>query len=820
MLKALAAGTALFDAACSGPGLEASAAQQHGVAHPYGELAPTEPSAPPPRSLSAPPPESPIVIENRLPGSAGFQLLNPGNGACEVYCSTTSAAAGEVVDVYVSVDHTQRVRLDLYRIGYYQGLGARLVASLRPVTAGRQAPYYSVDPSSGLVECDWATTFSFEIDAKWVTGYYLIKVTNEAGFEAHVPFILRETGRVAPLLAQASVTTWAAYNLWGELDLYSNLSDRSVFNGPRGYRVSFDRPYLARANVWREEFAMVRFLEQMGYDVAYVSNVDMDRAPELLEARLLFMTVGHDEYWSLEERNAVQAARDNGLSLAFFSGNTAYRRIRLESSSQGVERRVVTCYKSATLDPHADAPDTTADFASAPYARPENELLGLKWAGWSHLDGYPFTVSDPHHWIYEGTGVRANEAIGHIIGYEWDVVGDNGLTPAGLEVIGRSPALHEYAYISQAEASVYYPTPTSFVFAAGTIAWSRALGEPEEVDARLQRATENILKRAQILPKLSVVVPAKPAPERGTSKRCYVLAGTGQASHSDGPALSAKFHSPCGIAVGPHGDLFVTDNGSHLIRKISADGQVSTIAGDRDSTTGAHFKDPTGIAVDAAGAVYVADTNNHRIIIITPDGQTARFAGNGLGNDDATDRGEARFHSPRGLSFGLNGALYVADFGNDAIRRIDAGGVTTLVTGCGGPSAVVVDADGTLYFIATWEGSIVRVAADGTRTNLVNPSGNFGDLSGPGTTARLRAADGLALTPSGLIVTDTGNNRVRFVAFDAENTVSTLVGSGQVSADVGTGKTTDVVFPRGVCAFDGGYALSDCLNHRVLWFSV
>ena len=101
----------------------------------------------------------------------------------------------------------------------------------------------------------------------------------------------------------------------------------------------------------------------------------------------------------------------------------------------------------------------------------------------------------------------------------------------------------------------------------------------------------------------------------------------------------------------------------------------------------------------------------------------------------------------------------------------------------------------------------------------MNTGQGFGDRSGPGAQALLRPVEGLALTPTGLVVTDTGNNRVRFVAFDRDFTVSTLLGTGQTSAAIGSGVDTDVVFPRGVVAYNGGFALTDCLNHRIVWFS-
>ena len=808
-LKTLAAGSVAVGSACSAPDAPS---------------APERPPAPLPLPVhetdSAHALENPIRKENRKRGTDAFMLRQPADGGqCEIYCSVTSAEAGETVDVFASVDVPQGVRLELFRLGHYQGLGGRHVLSLPRVSISRPDPYYTLNSATGSVECDWPKTFSFVIDESWVTGYYLIKVTNDNGFEAHVPFIVRESDRRAPLLAQASVTTWQAYNLWGGTDLYSNFTDRTAFGGARGYQASFDRPFMPSADVWREEFAMLRFLEMMGYDVAYITNVDVDRAPELLLRRNLFMTIGHDEYWSLTERNAVQKARDGGLSIAFLSGNTAFRRIRLESSSNGSPRRVVTCYKDASLDPHDNAPDTTSDFASHPFPRPENELLGLVWAGWSHLDGFPFVVSNADHWVYEGTGVKQNDLLGPIIGYEWDAVGHNGLTPDGLEVVGSSPALHEYGYFSTADTSVYYPTPDSFVFASGTIAWARALYEENALDPRIQRMTENILKRARIFPEASVIVPPPPKPERSTSSLTTLIAGSGRSGSRDGHRTRAEFREPSGIVANELGELYVCDTGAGLIRKISQDGTVSTFCGDHRNADSPHLATPIGITIDALGVVYVADTNNHRILAITPDGNATHYAGHGSGNVDDPNPYRARFHSPHGLAFSPAGALHVADFGNSQIRRIDENGVTTIATDCSGPSAIAFAPDGTLYYLSTWDGCIVRLDTNGERTIIVNPTLVFGDRSGPGANALLRPADGLLYTPKGLVVTDTGNHRIRFVAFDDDYTVTSLVGSGRAGSDVGTGSTTDILFPRGVCAYKDGFAVTDSLNNRVIWCS-
>jgi hypothetical protein len=797
LLKTIAAGSLLFEPGC-GQGLDE-----------------TEPSVH--RRAIARPIDTPITAENRLPGSDAYVLSKPALAAeVEGYASAVSVVAGETLGVFVNVARAQNVRCDVYRVGHYQGLGARLVVACDRVHVSPQ-PKPTLALDTGLIECHWDGAFMLLVEPSWVTGYYLCKLTNDDGFESYVPFIVRESERTAPFLVQASVTTWQAYNLWGGLSLYLNrLPSDSAYQAVRAYQVSFDRPYAPEADIGSVEHAFVRFIEQMGYDVGYTTNVDVDRAPELLAGRLLFATVGHDEYWSLGERNSVQAARDAGLCLAFFSGNTAFRRIRFDSSSSGVERRVITCYKSASLDPKQDAPDTTTSFSEEPNPRPENELLGVSWQGWSNLQGYSFVVSAPDHWIYEGTGVKANDSLGHVIGNEWDIVSDNGLSPEGLEIVGDSTALNEYGYLARATATVYYPTPNSFVFAAATIGWANGLGNPRMIDARLQRVTENIFLRAGLFPQERVVIPEPRPREVGTSPRSRVLAGTGDIGHQNGDALEARFNGPCGLAASPHGDLFVSETGNHTVRKIAANGRVSTVAGGRGKLG---LNTPTGIAVDRHGVVYVCDTYHNRIVRIEPDGTVSVLAGGKQGNSDHRDPLRAEFHLPRGVAVDDAGALFVADFRNDAIRRIDRSGVTTVVEQCGGPTALTVAPDGTLYFLATWAGSVVCVEPNGKRTVLANPGQNYGDEGGPGKTAALRAADGICLTSGGLLFADTGNNRVRALAFDEQSTVSTMLGDGEPGTNVGVGSETELYLPRGLTPFNDGYAVADAANHRIVWFS-
>ena len=804
LLKSLAAGAAIWEPACGAPPSGESAPVKHALAEP-GVL------------------ESPIRIENRRPGDASFVLQKPAlQREVEGYASAVSAIAGDGIDLLFSVDRAQGVRWDLFRIGYYQGLGARLVMSGVVAQVLPQA-MPEVDPLSGLLECNWSVSFSLTVDPSWLSGYYLFKLTNDDGLESYVPLVVCESVPRAPLLAQASVTTWQAYNSWGAVSLYSNtLPPSAGFSEPRAFKVSFNRPYAPGTDIGFVEHSMVRWLEQQGQDVAYITNLDVDCAPELLGQRKLFMSVGHDEYWSLRERRTLQEMRDTGLSLAFFSGNTGYRRIRFEDSSSGVPQRTMVCYKSGALDPRGNSIDTTADAQAAPHAQPENQVVGVLWAGWAHLEGFALVVSAPEHWVYEGAGVKAGDTLGHIVGYEWDAAAVNHVSPDGLEVIAESPVLHEYGYPSTAQATVYYPTPSSFVFAAGTIGWAKGLSDPNAMDARVQRATENILRRAGLFSEQGTIVPAREAPERVRAGAARVVAGTGQSGQIDGPLGAAMFSNPGGVAALPSGELLVCDTGNHSLRKISIDGQVSTLVLNDSAGKPIRFRSPSGIAVDSEGTAFISDTGNHRIVMLDSAGGASHFAGSlhHAGHRDAARLRAAQFNMPRGLAVDPVGALYIADFRNDAIRRIDAAGVVTVVSGAGGPTAVAVGPDGTLYYVASWLGSIVSVAPSGESAILANPAQVLGSRNGPGAQAALRPGDGLVVTAGALMFADTANNRVRALSFDAQYTVSTVLGTGRGGQGVGFGTKTELSLPRGLCALGTGFVVADSANHRIVRFEL
>ena len=316
-----------------------------------------------------------IQTENAKPGTRDWMLTKTDITAnepvelwrsprIEGYCSETSVAAGEALKVMVSANPVSEFDLEIFRTGYYGGTGGR---SMKKFTSlqGKTQP----DPEIGehrLRECKWEPSVEFEIPKDWLSGVYLGKLTaKKGGVQSYVIFIVRDE-RPCDLLFQCSDLTWLAYNSWptNEYSLYHNDA-----NGYTGYKkrkkwstdaadtgwVSFDRPYsqfcqdhlvknpksVGTGEFLLWEFPLSYWIEQQGYDVSYISNVDTHTDGPGLKRAKGFISVGHDEYWTREMYDNVSAARDAGVNLAFLSGNSVWGMVPLLPSAKGQFHRVM-----------------------------------------------------------------------------------------------------------------------------------------------------------------------------------------------------------------------------------------------------------------------------------------------------------------------------------------------------------------------------------------------------------------------------------------------------------------------------------------------
>ena len=282
-----------------------------------------------------------------------------------------------------------------------------------------------------------------------------------------------------------------------------------------------------------------------------------------------------------------------------------------------------------------------------------------------------------------------------------------------------------------------------------------------------------------------------------TTAKVSTFAGNGEVGFGDGIGGAAILSAPEGVSLDGNGTVYVADTGNNRIRKITASGNVTTLAGNGTAAfgdgigTAASFSGPRGIAVDGNGTIYVADAGNNRIRKITASGDVTTLAGNGTAAfGDGIGTG-ASFSDPRGIAVDGNGTIYVADTGNNRIRKITASGDVTTLAGNGtaafgdgigtaasfsGPRGIAVDGNRTIYVADTGNNRIRKITASGNVTTFAgNGTAAFGD--GNGTAASFSSPSGIEVDGNGTIcVADTGNNRIRKIS--ASGNVTTIAGAG------------------------------------------
>lgn len=456
-----------------------------------------------------------IVRENQRPGTRDWQLsrtrIDPATRyRCpwiEGYCSHTSLRPGDTLQFFVSTQPASSFTLDIYRLGFYGGAGGRHVRQLGPLL-GQPQP----DPETGpyrLRNCQWSVSAELTIPADWLSGVYVGKLTTQLdGWQSYVIFIVRDD-RSANLLFQCSDHTWQAYNRWpSQFSLYDDGKSEWYWGGES--QVSFNRPYgkycqildqplsIGSGEFFLWEFPFVYWLESAGYDVSYISNQDTHLDPAgLLRARGL-LSVGHDEYWTLEMFRNVQRAIAAGVNVGFFSGNAVCGRIECDPTVRSIRRRGVFGPPGGTHEFEA----MSSLLHERPYA---HELIGAQSTG-PVTGGADWICVAPDHWIYAQTGMTMGEAVPGLIGWEWH--GD----PApleGLQVVATGPT---QSAPNQPNGGTYtatvYPGPQgNVVFNAATCWWADGLSappgymrpsvytSPQGPDRRIQQITRNVLNR-------------------------------------------------------------------------------------------------------------------------------------------------------------------------------------------------------------------------------------------------------------------------------------------------------------------------------------
>lgn len=447
---------------------------------------------------------NPIVVENAQPGTADWEPSNQAqNREIEGYASTTSLIAGQQIKFYVNTASSS-YRIDIYRLGWYGGAGGRLYHSVSRRGVRQTIP--KPDPLTGMVECKWKSPYTLTLPTgtqAWTSGIYLAKLTTKEGKQSHIPFVVRDDNRFVNHLMQASVNTWQAYNNWGGKSLY----DYNSTNGQRAYKVSFNRPYTAYGsgdlyNDWSGwELNTLRFLEREGYDVSYCTNIDTHQNSNLFARCRSFLSCGHDEYWSVQQRDNVEWERNQGHHIAFLGANAAYWQVRFEAGFDLAPYRTMVCYKDAALDPVAQNPATraltTIRWRDLESDRPEGEFIGVQF--YFYPVNADMVVKNTQHWVFAETGLQDNDRLPGLVGYEADSIMER--TSPNATILADSPVDTGDAQ-GYSQMVAWQHAGGAWMFATGSMQFAWGLdsqfagwSHPNLVHPAAQQILRNVLAR-------------------------------------------------------------------------------------------------------------------------------------------------------------------------------------------------------------------------------------------------------------------------------------------------------------------------------------
>lgn len=556
-------------------------------------------------------PANAIVAENCLPGNPqsewDIQNGDAGDPTIQGFATDISVNQGGTIYFKIKTD-ASAYTINIYRMGYYGGMGARKVATITPsVPLPQTQPACATDASVGLEDCgNWAVSASWTVPANATSGIYFAHlIRTDTGGDSHIVFIVRNDSSHSNILFQTNDSTWQAYNYYGGGSLYGPNSPTWDLSN-RSYKVSYNRPVMTRgfANesatwVFGSNYPMVRWLEANGYDVTYFTDVDATRSGSLILNHKIYMADGHDEYISSPQRTNIKAARDAGVNLAFFTGNGMFWKTRWENSIDGSNTayRTLVCYKEtlafAKIDPTSTWTGTWRDPSFSPPSdggQPENALQGTIFmvnGPGADNNGLSIEVpaADGKMRFWRNTAVAslaANQTYTlpqGTLGYEWDEDIDNGFRPAGLFDLSTATysldtdLLLDYGGVYGAGAATHHMTmyraPSgALVFGAGTVQWSWGLDsnhdnsfgfDTPDPDPNMQQATVNLFADMGVQP--ATLQPGLSAATASTDT-------TPPVSTITSPAANATVSSGTGVTI----TGTATDTGGGVVAGVEVSG--------------------------------------------------------------------------------------------------------------------------------------------------------------------------------------------------------------------------------------------------------
>lgn len=428
-----------------------------------------------------------VIDENRKPGTTRWQITgNQSAGGIMGYADRVQARSGQHVGLYVSTT-APMFHVDAFRMGYYQGKGARQVWRSAEIPGQVQAAC-PVTPGINMVECQWSRSLDVAVTSRWVEGQYLLKLVGSTGEQSYIPLTIWDPASHAAYVIMSGVLTEEVFNPFGGYDLYQGATPCAPNHYPCSTRsrvVSFDRPYATSygngaASYLSLVYPLTRFAEKHGLDVTYWTDITLATHGNLLDNHKVLISPGHDEEWSLRMRQSAVAATAAKTNLIFFGASPVLRKVRLQSSPLGADREIVN-YRDPPKDPlyATDPSDVSQNWWGQPPANlPASTLVGSTYIGFDNSATFPLVVSDPSSWLFAGTGLAAGAQIPGVLGTDFQAF-DPARTsnPPNVEILAHSPVQVESHPNRDFADTTFYTFPASHagVFESGANTWIPSL---------------------------------------------------------------------------------------------------------------------------------------------------------------------------------------------------------------------------------------------------------------------------------------------------------------------------------------------------------
>jgi len=562
-----------------------------------------------------------IAAENALPGTTSWFIDTPRQDEISGYFDDVSYLPGGSATLYVD-SGGDAFSYTVYRMGYYQGLGGRRVASGNIATnAPQPASTVTGDWFGGpkLLMTGWHSSVVIPLGTNWVSGYYLVKLHNDVdGGESYANFILRSP-TPAPIVINLSTNTWQAYNLWGNLSLYRDSRGSPAITSQTGvaHQVTFLRPYVSgwgAGMYFLYDEPLVEWAESHGYPVSYSTDEDVRHAREAGPKTKLVIFSGHEEYYSMADRNELLRLTANGVSEAFFGGNAWAWQARFDDKAH-----VMSVWRKKSLDPVTNPLTKTVRWESV--GLPQDALTGEMETWGTQTDTQAAYATSS--WPWNGAGVVSGADLGTLEGTEFDGIAVNSQLPTNLLMLSRTPYSGMPGVPADQAMTLWQKTPSAFVFAAGQTGFNWDLSYPGVVPATwidslhypassavkppIRRLVGNLIQRAtgiaNPVPRIAstgVPVPfAILAPQAGQ----YVMAAPSPLSvawsnpppgtatlriYLDGKLVASSTGG--NVVVAPSG---ISSRGLHMIRVVAVSSNGGILATRKEPVTALAADDPT-----------------------------------------------------------------------------------------------------------------------------------------------------------------------------------------------------------------------------------